>query len=185
MSELDFLRTLAPPTQAPSPEGSALALARLSERIVGEEAMSRRRRRLVLAAVATGIAAAIPAVAFAGQIGNLLGLSGSTIHPRVKPAAIQAKLDELNQRYDDCMARNGAPHIDLANGGWTYPSNPSADTACQADLAAIQTYVDSAEYHASDAETQKLLEHFWSCVNALPTRADAAVRACADKSSTP
>jgi hypothetical protein len=111
--------------------------------------------------------------------------SGKNIGPRIKPRVVQAKLDHLNQKYDDCMTSHGAAHVDLAGGAWTYQDDEAAAGACEKDLDAIEAYADSAEYHASDAMTHKLLKQFWDCVGSLTTQTDAAVQACADRASYP
>lgn len=111
--------------------------------------------------------------------------AGKNIRPRIKPRAVQAKLERLNQKYDDCMTSNGAAHVDLAGGAWTYQDDEAAATACAKDLDAIEAYANSPEYHSSDAMTHKLLKQFWDCVGSLPAQTDAAVQACADRASYP
>jgi hypothetical protein len=92
--------------------------------------------------------------------------------------------DRLNAAFDRCMQAHGAPHINTGGGEWTYGQDSAAAAACKGDLAAINAYVSSPEYRATDAISNKLLKQFWTCVGA--SKPDTTrLRACAEKASYP
>lgn len=105
------------------------------------------------------------------------------IGPRVNPRPVQAKIDGLNRAYDACMAAHGSKRVPYASGGWKYEKNDSATAACQPQLDAISSYVDSPEYRAHDADIRARLKQFWDCVDALAAPDDSSVQACADQAS--
>ena len=106
-------------------------------------------------------------------------------YPKIKPPAVQAKLDALNRGYDQCMQAHGSAHIDTGAGAWTYQHAPAAAAACKGALDAVDDYLNSPAYRASDELSHRLLKQFWACVERLAKPDDASVRRCADQASYP
>ena len=102
-----------------------------------------------------------------------------------RPKVVRERIAQLNRVFENCLAAHGAMREDLAEGGYLYRADGSAAAACAGQEKAIDTYLDSDAYHASDALAFKLLKKFWDCYGALPDKSDAAVEACRINAANP
>jgi hypothetical protein len=103
----------------------------------------------------------------------------------VRPKAVRDKIEDLNQALEACLAAQGVRRESLPEGGYLYRSNASVDAACGQERHAIDAYLDSDAYHASDAAARRLLEQFWDCFDQLPERSEAAVESCRMRATNP
>jgi hypothetical protein len=103
----------------------------------------------------------------------------------VRPKAVRDRIQQLNRALETCLTANGAAQVELSEGGYMYRSDTRADAACAKQRYAIDAYVDSDAYHASDASARRLLERFWDCFDQLPERTEAAVEACRVSATNP
>jgi hypothetical protein len=95
-----------------------------------------------------------------------------------RPKVVRDRIAQLNRAFENCLAAHGATREDLTDGGYLYRADDSAAAACAGRERAINTYLDSDAYHASDVLALKLLKKFWDCYEQLPDKTDAAVEAC-------
>jgi hypothetical protein len=103
----------------------------------------------------------------------------------VRPKAVRDKIQRLNHALETCLIANGATRVDLAEGGYMYRSNASTSAACASQADAIDTYINSDAYHASDVAAHRLLKQFWDCFNRLPEKTEAAVESCRVNATNP
>lgn len=103
----------------------------------------------------------------------------------VRPKAVRDRIQQLNQALEACLTAHGVARVNLAEGGYMYQSNARVDAACTKQSNAIDAYINSAAYHASDAAARNLLKQFWDCFNQLPERTEATVESCRAKATNP
>jgi hypothetical protein len=103
----------------------------------------------------------------------------------VRPKAVRDKIAKLNRVLETCLAGHGVSRESLPEGGYMYRSNARVDAACAGQRHAIDAYINSDAYHASDAAARRLLEQFWDCFNRLPARTEAAIESCRVEASNP
>jgi hypothetical protein len=95
-----------------------------------------------------------------------------------RPKSVRDRIAQLNRAFENCLAANAATREALTEGGYLYRADDSAAAACAGQEKAINAYLESDAYHASDALALKLLKKFWDCYEQLPDKTDAAVEAC-------
>jgi hypothetical protein len=102
-----------------------------------------------------------------------------------RPKAVRDRIVQLNSALENCLSAHGATRESLAEGGYVYRADGSAVSACAGQQKAIDAYLDSAAYHASDALALKLLKQFWDCYEQLTDKTDAAVENCRQAAANP
>jgi hypothetical protein len=95
-----------------------------------------------------------------------------------RPKAVRDRIDQLNRSLEHCLSAHGAVREEIPDGGYMYRASGPALDECAGQQKAIDAYLDSDAYHASDAEALRLLKQFWDCYDQLADRTDAAVESC-------
>lgn len=127
--------------------------------------MSARKISGMLAA--TALAVTLTAAWWVSTSASAVGAqSANAVSPRAAvPAAVQSKINGLNNALDRCLVGHGAQRVGLPAGGWTYTDPegvPSA--ACATVQAQVNAYADSAEYRAAAAAAMQASQQYANCL---------------------